>query len=150
VIRRGFWLTAGAVAGIYGYRRASAVAHRLSATLNPGARQAPPAGLALRAGRARTAGLAPTAGRHARRGVLAVAREAYRFTRDVREGMELYKRGHSAPGANDPASRLGGDTAVPDRPRGTPRESTLTGDHPLPFEQQTTTLNPRTATDGVG
>jgi hypothetical protein len=31
VIRRGFWLTAGALAGIYGYRRACAIAHRVSA-----------------------------------------------------------------------------------------------------------------------
>jgi hypothetical protein len=31
VIRRGFWLTAGALAGIYGYRRACAAARRVSA-----------------------------------------------------------------------------------------------------------------------
>jgi len=31
MIRRGFWLTAGALAGIYGYRRACAVARRISA-----------------------------------------------------------------------------------------------------------------------
>jgi hypothetical protein len=30
MIRRGFWLTAGALAGIYGYRRACAVARRIS------------------------------------------------------------------------------------------------------------------------
>jgi len=30
MIRRGFWLTAGAVAGIYGYRRACAVGRRIS------------------------------------------------------------------------------------------------------------------------
>ena len=30
MIRRGFWLTAGAVTGIYGYRRVSAVGRRLS------------------------------------------------------------------------------------------------------------------------
>ena len=144
MIRRGFWLTAGAVAGIYGYRRASAAARRLSATLNPGTRQAPPAGLPPRAG------LAPTAGWHARRGALAVAREAYRFTRDVREGIELYKLRQSAPGGNDPAARPRGDSALPEPSPGTPRESTSRGDNPLPFEQQTTTLDPRTATDGVG
>ena len=49
MIRRGFWLTAGAVTGIYGYRR------------------------------------------------VAAARETYRFTRDVREGMDLYRRAHPAP-----------------------------------------------------
>ena len=36
MIRRGFWLTAGAVTGIYGYRRVSAIGRRLSASLNPG------------------------------------------------------------------------------------------------------------------
>ena len=36
MIRRGFWLTAGAVAGIMGYRRVSAVGRRLSASLDPG------------------------------------------------------------------------------------------------------------------
>ena len=35
MIRRGFWLTAGAVTGIYGYRRVSALGRRLSASLNP-------------------------------------------------------------------------------------------------------------------
>ena len=36
MIRRGFWLTAGAVTGIYGYRRVAAVGRRLSASLTPG------------------------------------------------------------------------------------------------------------------
>ena len=36
MIRRGFWLTAGAVTGIYGYRRVAAAGRRLSATLTPG------------------------------------------------------------------------------------------------------------------
>ena len=35
MIRRGFWLTAGAVTGVYGYRRVSALGRRLSASLNP-------------------------------------------------------------------------------------------------------------------
>jgi hypothetical protein len=81
MIRRGFWLTVGAVTGIYGYRRVSAVGQRLSASLNPGAGQAFTARQAV----------------NARRGALRVARETYRFTRDVREGMELYRLGHSAP-----------------------------------------------------
>ena len=34
MIRRGFWLTAGAVTGIYGYRRVSAIGRRLSGHLN--------------------------------------------------------------------------------------------------------------------
>ncbi len=64
MIRRGFWLTAGAVTGIYGYRRACAAGRRVSAHLNPGA--------------------------------VRLAGEAIRFTRDVREGMELYRRAHPA------------------------------------------------------
>ena len=78
MIRRGFWLTAGAVAGIYGYRRVSAVGRRLSASLNPAS---------------------PGTGKVsvARPGAIAVARETFRFTRDVREGMELYRVRHSVP-----------------------------------------------------
>lgn len=114
MIRRGFWLTAGAVAGIYGYRRASAVARRLSATLNPGSsnpgsRHLPAAGLTP------AAGLAPAArltGRRARRGALALARQTYRFSCDVREGMELYRLGHSVP-----ATPAVGDAARQDMAR---------------------------------
>jgi hypothetical protein len=86
MIRRGFWLTAGAVTGIYGYRRVSAMGRRLSASLAPGA--------SLTHGSC----LAPGASaRQARLGALRLARETYRFTRDVREGMELYRLAHSAP-----------------------------------------------------
>jgi uncharacterized protein YfiM (DUF2279 family) len=76
MIRKGFWLMTGAVAGVYGYRRVSAVGRRVSATLSPGGN--------------------PTA---RNRGITArrAAREAFRFTRDVREGMELYRLNHSAP-----------------------------------------------------
>ena len=66
MIRRGFWLTIGAAAGIVGYRRVSAAGRRLSGRLTAGG----------------TAGL---------------ARETVRFTRDVREGMELYMTRHSQP-----------------------------------------------------
>jgi hypothetical protein len=76
MIRRGFWLMTGAVAGVYGYRRVSAVGRRVSATLSPGGNPA--------ARRRRVT---------ARR----VAREAFRFTRDVREGMQLYRLEHGAP-----------------------------------------------------
>ena len=69
MIRRGFWLTAGVVTGIYGYRRVSALGRRVSGRLT----------------RQGTAGLVP------------VTREALRFTRDVREGMELYMARHCAP-----------------------------------------------------
>ena len=97
MIRRGFWLTAGAVAGIYGYRRVSAVGRRLSASLNPAS---------------------PRTGKvsAARPGAIAVARETFRFTRDVREGMELYRARHSVPA---------GSTLSTDREtdRGTNRET---------------------------
>jgi hypothetical protein len=70
MIRRGFWLLAGAAGGIMGYRRVSSLTRQVSETL--GARgQRPKA--AVR--------------RH-------WAREAIRFTRDVREGMELYSARH--------------------------------------------------------
>ena len=84
MIRRGFWLTAGAVTGIYGYRRVSAIGRRLSASLTSGASLTP--GTSVK----------PLV-RPARAGTLRLARQTYRFTRDVREGMELYRVAHSAP-----------------------------------------------------
>jgi hypothetical protein len=120
MIRRGFWLTAGAVTGIYGYRRVAAAGRRLSATLTPG-RLAPEGtreGTRERALEgtlelARAGARARITGRRARRGAIAAARETYRFTRDVREGMELYRRAH-------PASP--GSTLSTDRPRPTDHE----------------------------
>ena len=89
MIRRGFWLTAGAVTGIYGYRRVSAIGRRLSGRLNPASlNPARPGGSPSREVRL---------ARAARRGTVGLARETYRFTRDVREGMELYTARHSAP-----------------------------------------------------
>ncbi len=41
----------------------------------------------------------------ARRGALGLARETYRFTRDVREGMELYTARHSAPAGSTLGAR---------------------------------------------
>jgi len=108
MIRRGFWLTAGAVTGIYGYRRVAAAGRRLSATLTPG-RLAPEGAREGARERtlesrlegtlelARASARARSTGRRARRGAIAAARETYRFTRDVREGMELYRRAHPAP-----------------------------------------------------
>ena len=83
MIRRGFWLAAGAVTGIYGYRRVSAAGRRLSASLAPGSTS--------------RGELNRLAVRRTRRGAVALARETYRFTRDVREGMELYRLTHAAP-----------------------------------------------------
>jgi hypothetical protein len=71
VIRRGFWLSVGAVAGIAGYRRVSAVGRRVSGRL--------------------TRGGAPSLNGQS------LARQAIRFTRDVREGMDLYMARHSPP-----------------------------------------------------
>jgi hypothetical protein len=87
MIRRGFWLTAGAVTGIWGYRRVAAAGRRLSASLAPG-------GTLNLAGPGTRARLTS---RQARRGAVALARETYHFTRDVREGMELYMARHQAP-----------------------------------------------------
>jgi hypothetical protein len=95
MIRRGFWLTAGAVTGIWGYRRVTAAGRRVSASLTPGGT------LKLADSRADTrAGTRAgtrMASRRARRGAVVLARETYRFTRDVREGMELYAARHPAP-----------------------------------------------------
>ena len=87
MIRRGFWLAAGAVTGIYGYRRVSAVGRRLSASLNP-------ASANTRAALTQSATLTQTV-RQGRRTAVGLARETYRFTRDVREGMDLYLARHS-------------------------------------------------------
>jgi hypothetical protein len=105
MIRRGFWLAAGAVTGIYGYRRVSAIGRRLSASLNPSGLN--PSGLdpsGLKYSGFNPSGLnpsGPTQGaalaRRGRRGAIGLARETFRFTRDVREGMELYKVRHSVP-----------------------------------------------------
>jgi hypothetical protein len=102
VIRRGFWLAVGAATGIYGYRRVSAVGRRLSASLNPAepaAALTPSARSAQSAQSARSARSAQSArlARRGGRGAIGLARETYRFTRDVREGMDLYMARHSAP-----------------------------------------------------
>jgi len=98
MIRRGFWLAAGAAGGIYGYRRVSAIGRRLSASLNPARPSvslAQGASLVPGARLTHEATLAPGA-RLVRRGAIGLARETFRFTRDVREGMELYTARHSA------------------------------------------------------
>ena len=100
MIRRGFWLAAGAVTGIYGYRRVSALGRRLSVSLNPAE---PGAALTQSARPAQSARLA----RRGRRSAIGLARETYRFTRDVREGMDLYMARHYA---------AAGSTLSADRP----------------------------------
>jgi hypothetical protein len=97
MIRRGFWLAAGAVTGIYGYRRVSAIGRRLSASFNPsGLNRSGPTQGAAPARRESRAGRESRESREGR-GAIGLARETFRFTRDVREGMELYTARHSAP-----------------------------------------------------
>jgi hypothetical protein len=67
MIRRGFWLLVGATGGIMGYRRVASLTRQVGETL--GTRQRRPATARVK--------------RH-------WARETIRFTRDVREGMDLY------------------------------------------------------------
>ena len=96
MIRRGFWLTTGAVAGIMGYRRVSAVGRRLSASLNPGTGTESSrvgTGTAARAALISGSALA-RGGRLTGRGAVGLAAETFRFARDVREGMELYSARH--------------------------------------------------------
>jgi hypothetical protein len=86
VIRRGFWLSVGAVAGIAGYRRVSAVGRRVSGRLTRGG--APSLnGQSLNGPSLNGPGLSGQS----------LARQAIRFTRDVREGMDLYMARHSPP-----------------------------------------------------
>jgi hypothetical protein len=83
MIRRGFWLTVGAAGGIMGYRRVSALGRQVSETL--GARS----GSQGRPGQQAS----PRRKRH-------WARETLRFTRDVRDGMDMYiarQQGRPAP-----------------------------------------------------
>jgi hypothetical protein len=100
MIRRGFWLTAGAVTGIWGYRRVAAAGRRVSASLTPGGT------LKLADTRADTRAGTRIASRRARRGAVVLARETYRFTRDVREGMELYTARHPAAGSTLSTDRI--------------------------------------------
>ena len=72
MIRRAFWLGAGAAAGILGYRRVEAIGRKVTG-------QVP--------GTVTGAGLL---GPPKKRTAIRMARETMRFTRDVREGMDLY------------------------------------------------------------
>jgi hypothetical protein len=92
MIRRGFWLLAGAAGGIMGYRRVSSLTRQVSETL--GARRDRPAGVR----------------RH-------WARETIRFTRDVREGMDVYSARHprTARPTLGPSARAGNSTGHDER-----------------------------------
>ncbi|HEX4289649.1 MAG TPA: hypothetical protein VH021_12075 [Trebonia sp.] len=100
MIRRGFWLAVGATGGIMGYRRAAALGRQLSATLTPAAARdgaGQPVG-ADAAGRTRTP-LSRKARRGLVRGTIRFSRDARMFSRDVREGMDLYLVRHRAQGS---------------------------------------------------
>lgn len=73
MIRRGFWLTVGAAGGIMGYRRVSALSRQVSETLG---------------GRSGSQGRPGEQARPRRKRHW--ARETLRFTRDVRDGMDVY------------------------------------------------------------
>ena len=108
MIRRGFWLAVGAAGGIMGYRRAAALGRRIS----------------VRAGSARGSATArPPARRSLARNALRATRQARGFTRDVREGMELYMARHpQATPPTLPAVPPGGTT--PRTPRAHARSET--------------------------
>jgi hypothetical protein len=97
MIRRGFWLAAGAALGVAGYRRATRLARGLGLPVDG----RPAAGQAARSEDARQVrGNGNLAGRsrHAvparRRGVIAGVASAALFARDVREGMAEYWSQH--------------------------------------------------------
>lgn len=101
MIRRAAWLTAGAVGGIYGYRRLGKLARSL--VPRPTAAPSYPAagrGLGLRGRRHLTAGTGPAAaGSAATRGTAPRrwrASGAAEFWRDVRDGMAEYLDRHDS------------------------------------------------------
>jgi hypothetical protein len=84
MIRRGFWLTVGAAGGIMGYRRVSALSRQVSETLGGRSERSGASGRTVRPASRK---------RH-------WARETLRFSRDVREGMDMYiarQQGRPAP-----------------------------------------------------
>jgi hypothetical protein len=103
VIRRGFWLAAGAVLGVAGYRRATRFGRALTGqqrtrTGQPGAHRAPAAQPAGQRARATAAGLVSAAG----------------FAKDVRDGMAEYRDLHRDELANP---RTLGSQSAPSSPR---------------------------------
>jgi hypothetical protein len=95
MIRRAFWLGAGAAAGIMGYRRVSAMGRKVSGRLTGRHVLNAPAGRRA---------ISASAGRRA----ISATRETIRFTRDVREGMDLYIARHN--GSAPPTLRTPSNT----------------------------------------
>jgi len=108
VIRRAFWLGAGAAAGIMGYRRVEAIGRQVSGKVTGTVTGAGIGKSGIGKSGAGKSGVgkpvlkrsAGGATRRATRGALRLARESMRFTRDVREGMDLYMARHNAPRAS--------------------------------------------------
>jgi hypothetical protein len=104
MIRRGFWLLVGAVAGIIGYRRVSSLGRQLSGTLSPAARGPLGDGTGgdgspLRVNARSREALSRKARPGLVRGTIRFTRDARRFGRDVREGMDLYMVRRTAQGS---------------------------------------------------
>ena len=119
MIRRGFWLAVGAAGGIMGYRRVSSIGRQLSATLSPAT--------------ATAAGERPERGRARRglvRGTIRLTRDTRMFSRDVREGMDLYMVRHRAQGS--PTLGAGAGSRRPPAP---PSFSEVPGAHPANDER---------------
>jgi hypothetical protein len=110
VIRRGFWLAAGAVLGVAGYRRATRLARALTGqqptrTGQPGAHRA----VSVQPG-AHRAGTAQPAGQRARTAAAGLV-SAAGFAKDVRDGMAEYWDLHRDELANP--RTLGSQSAPP-------------------------------------
>ena len=100
MIRRGFWVVVGATGGIMGYRRVTALGRQLSGTLSPAKADQAPARQARR-------GLV--------RGTIRFTRDARRFGRDVREGMDLYMVRRAPQGS--PTLDTGAESRRPPAPK---------------------------------
>ena len=125
MIRRGFWLAVGAAGGIMGYRRVSSIGRQLSATLSPAT--------ATATATATAAGERPERGRARRglvRGTIRLTRDTRMFSRDVREGMDLYMVRHRAQGS--PTLGAGAGSRRPPAP---PSFSEAPGAHPANDER---------------
>ena len=92
MIRRMFWLLAGALGGIMGYRRVVRVGRSLSGRLDDDGPSV------VRARKVRRGLLRGTVS--AGRGTIRFSRDAREFTRDVREGMDLYMTRHPGSGGH--------------------------------------------------
>jgi hypothetical protein len=86
MIRRGFWLTAGVVLGVTGYRRVTRLASALAGGRTAGIRSLPGTGPTVRPQM-----LAPP---KPRRSNTARVVAAARFVQDVRDGMAEYRNLH--------------------------------------------------------